>query len=708
MQRKITTLEDENKGLRCEISQYVTQTDETEEQERLIMADLSKQLSSTNVQFDSLNLELERYKDENRLQYDEIINLSRRLADAEMRLHQLTSENEETSSLLCITKENQDMLATELTEFKARYYETLSLLHETQDLVRKQSRKSLPAVRASLISSVITSNQYYQMDSLQSELMDSLDSGILSDTGSRSYKNVYDTMKFVQNNATNKASSDGMSQIGSMAMSTLISQPRMSSHIYCGAIPSQTANPFYSSIYGVAPTTINCQDIVPQETEDHYPAKSQLGMQGCPGAKDLEEALKRLTPSEVLSRRAMFATNAPMGAYSYDEPPMCRTPESIFSTTSGTSSTTQWRLPKKLEIVKPIEGSQTLNQWNRLATPTMGGILQDNAHIKVRGERRLEEFGLQTYSLSDLEEDEEHPGKQFESSSVYTFTNSTVMHPDDGTSSITFSLPPSQVTSRMQSTANSRQPTAPPTPRNLSRKNSCSTFSVSMGLASMLNERGIKAVTPSCLNTPVGPNYSPTVTPCNSPDIPSSPERPLSPEPGPSLYTSNRNINAFQHLEKKALRSIKLLERVENLGLENLITTLPSPLGRSPLALYSSNIYTSRSSPMAQLTSLKQFVAEKRVAEENLRKYVEPIDKTKSDVKKPNTDRRLSRLQRQKSRRSMVHGQRQDLGTVNMRTDLGKIDKPTTQETKMEEKSLVEGFVGSISSLLFGRKGGLL
>lgn len=40
---------------------------------------------------------------------------------------------------------------------------------------------------------------------------------------------------------------------------------------------------------------------------------------------------------------------------------------------------------------------------------------------------------------------------------------------------------------------------------------------MSTGLASMLNERGIKAVTPSALNTPAGPNYSPTVTPCNSP-----------------------------------------------------------------------------------------------------------------------------------------------------------------------------------------------
>lgn len=42
---------------------------------------------------------------------------------------------------------------------------------------------------------------------------------------------------------------------------------------------------------------------------------------------------------------------------------------------------------------------------------------------------------------------------------------------------------------------------------------------MSAGLASMLNERGIKAVTPSALNTPAGQNHSPTVTPCNSPGM---------------------------------------------------------------------------------------------------------------------------------------------------------------------------------------------
>ena len=94
-----------------------------------------------------------------------------------------------------------------------------------------------------------------------------------------------------------------------------------------------------------------------------------------------------------------------------------------------------------------LQGSITLNQWKGLATPTLDGLLHDNERVKVRGEKGLDEFGLQIYSLGDVEEDvEEFPSlKHFESSPcIYTYTDSKVLHPDDG-ASITFSLPPSRM-----------------------------------------------------------------------------------------------------------------------------------------------------------------------------------------------------------------------------------------------------------------------
>lgn len=106
---------------------------------------------------------------------------------------------------------------------------------------------------------------------------------------------------------------------------------------------------------------------------------------------------------------------------------------------------------------------------------------------------------------------------------------------------------------------------------------------------------------------------------------------------------------------------------------------------------------------MAQLTSLRN-IAEKRNSDDNLKAHASN-EKSPTDPKK-HSERRMSRNHRQKSRRNLMNGnsgQRQDLGTVNIRPDLGRVEQP-----KAEEKSLVEGFVGSISSLLFGRKGGLL
>lgn len=348
----------------------------------------------------------------------------------------------------------------------------------------------------------------------------------------------------------------------------------------------------------------------------------------------------------------------------------------------------------------------------------MSGLLSENERVKVRGEKGLEELGMQLYCLEDVEEDmDDHPGKQFDSSPcIYTYTNSYVMHPDDGTSSITFSLPPSQMSSRMES----RQTTCPSTPRSLSRRNSCSTFSVNFGLASMLNERGIKAVTPSCLNTPSGVNYSPTITPCNSPTGTHSPNYPhevnetsltgfLSSSAGilrkkitghdPERAMRVVERSAASHLEKKAkIRSIRLLERVENLGIENILVSNSSSRIVSPLALNSSNIYTRyNTSPMTQLTSLKH-LSEKKKAEEADRAETSSESSPKSEASSA-SQTRAKKMQRQRSRRNMnATGQRMDLGTVNS----------SKSPDSKEEKSLVGGFVGSISSIFFGRKGGLL
>lgn len=485
LQKKNSTLEVENKSLRSEASQLAKKVDEVEEQERRVMADIKEQLSSANYQYYGINLDLERYKEENKFQNEQIINLTSKLTEAEIRLHQLTSENEEQISRLSITEENQNLLATELVEFKARYQEVLSLLQETQEQLRRQRKRAQPTVRSSLIPG-IASLAYPPGESLHSELMESslfsdnsLDSGIASDRSGvggplghmAAYKKVFETVRCATK-AGNYADSMTSSQLGAMSMSSS-SQPRMAPFPYnsgsgkCGGASSIYSSSTYPASYdGSLGAKSYSRESLISDLDDSYPAKAPTGVPGAPGAKDLEAALKRLTPTEVLVRRTMLS-NAPPGTYSYDETANgarhgIRTPDSIMSTgSSGLSclSSNHWRLPDKLQIIKPMEGSQTLHHWNRLATPTLGGLLDERPGVTIRGGRGLDELGLHLYSLSDVEEDEaDNPGKQFETyNSIYTFTNSMVMHPDDGMS-ITSSSPQSQMSSRVASNSSSRQP----------------------------------------------------------------------------------------------------------------------------------------------------------------------------------------------------------------------------------------------------------
>lgn len=753
------------------------------------------------IVFFSIGFELERLKEENSLQHDQIVALTKRLMETEIRLHQLTTENEEQCSLLTVTKETQNILANELIEFKTKYQEVVSLLNETQEQLRLSRKRTFPTSRLGGVGANSSNTSVLGNDCLQYELDtvisdSSLDSGISMISNNPAYKNVFDTIKAVQRTNT---IDDNTPHLGAMAMSSA-TQPLMSA--FAGNLGGTSSISSYSyrgtnSVYSNYPSfdsgalnkTMSKESLV-SDGDEFYPPRAPTGTPGCPGAKDLEAALKRLTPAEVIARRAALA-HGPSANSLYDDsqsflPVGCRTPDSIMSTglscISGVSSQ-PWRLPDKLQIIKPMEGSQTLGHWSKLATPTLGGLLEDRPGVKTRGGRGLDNFGLNMYSLSDVEEDfDDHPGKQFqESGCVYTYTNSTVMHPDDGT--LAFSLPQSQIasqmSSQMSSQISSRQTTCPPTPRMHSRRNSCSTFSVSVCLASMLNERGIKAVTQSTLNTPCGQNFSPTVTPCNSPEI--SPPRSLSPDSkciknlissGANIlrgnveseqemlnYRQSRNKITLSRLERRALKSIRILEKVENIGIDNNMQPAANTTAVSPLSISAShkfyNTHSRSASPMAQLTSLKKLssfessnaykIEDVRINRDAIRAILNKglsSDNIKglsmdnngnsgsshsgsiSDKSSPTTstpdlnnskhneakDVRVKQMQRQKSRRNLTNArQRTDLGRTNVRPDLGTVSKkPSHISQAKDDKPQSIGFVGTISSLLFGRKGGLL
>ncbi|XP_011505955.1 PREDICTED: trafficking kinesin-binding protein milt isoform X2 [Ceratosolen solmsi marchali] len=770
MQKKISSLEDENKQLRNEFSKLAHEADNCEEQEARLVKDITNQLANANMEVYGIAEELDRQKEENRLQHEQIINLTAKLSETELRLAQLMSEHDDVSTNLVITKENQNALADELAKFKDRYSEVVNMLAETQEQLRDQRKRSMPVARGgALFPSLAAAPQPDSIaleleSSLYSEL--SLDSGIISDR-IPSFKKVFSTIKNASRNSTN-SNADGMQfpRIGSMTTSTISSSslgPRMSSTLQGR---SKNARSTFPSLDSTGHS--DSEGSLLTDSED-YPAPQQVGVPGIPGAADLEAALRRLTPAEVSARRACLSSGA---GYNYDydtgihTPPNfipfgCRTPDSIMSTGSSGNfsgfsgnSSTSWRLPEKLQIIKPMEGSQTLHHWSKLATPTLGGLLEDRPGVKIRGGRALEDLGLEIFTLTDVEEDEEYlnPGKLFQDTgSIYTYTNSTVMHPDDHTI-ITSSLVSSRVPSEPNSGLNTSVNSGVTTPHTLSRRNSTSTFSTTLGLAKMLNERGIKAVTASCVSTPNGDkNFTPTMTPCNSPDGSPGHSRSASPEPSTSSISFGLLYSGAEFLKRtfsgdtpqntprqteairKSRRDNAKQQSNEGKGKEiekqdwmNMDSITSSSLGMSQLALQGT-FYSWRKSPIAQFAYLKNSMSRK-VEYEGNSSDSSYVASTVSDDSQSGVSSVSGKSERCQTEDTDNFASTQILSTKFRhsggarsvtRPDLGQV-KQQCQSTGgpgsggssippiVTKESMAQSTLGTISSLLFGRKGGLL
>lgn len=229
-----------------------------------------------------------------------------------------------------------------------------------------------------------------------------------------------------------------------------------------------------------------------------------------------------------------------------------------------------------------------------------------------------------------------------------------------------------------------------------------------------------------------------------------------------------RNKILLSRQEKRALQSLRLVEKVESIGLDNIMTT-HHPIGISPLALQASPALTgvrSRTvSPMAQLTSLKNIAHQSKneelyivdrhtiravlnkglscdslrnldndnskiintenqlhssdsneVTNERHKQYVNLSNNMNQNTTKieHKANVRVKPIQRQKSRRlnNVSSGQRPDLGTVSNRSRIENnknVDSQANSElTNNTPQTVTQSFVGSISSLFFGRKGGLL
>ncbi|XP_078621562.1 trafficking kinesin-binding protein 1-like isoform X21 [Branchiostoma floridae x Branchiostoma japonicum] len=562
LQRKIKTLEEENFQIICEdlfsvqkavkestldalwamktAAKLKTETVDYEEQEAKLVSDCVKELSTfqdelkeANTQIKQLTEELVRKNEDNARFQEESTSYLAQTIDLNKKLKKSALENEELQQHLRVAKETQQELTEELRDLEEKYQEVMGMLHEAQAEAKTMRKKTQP--------SSSTKRPYgstlpgmFPLDSLASEIEHTMRQQIGDGFEGPSPKDqrtntkrVMDTVRYIR-----RKPPPGKPIPGSNTTTTMTS---MSNSPLCtntiGSGSSYTSSP-PSENYGAD----DDENSNVTGTETSSSKSSNLGRPGIPGSNDLETALRRLSlrreaenifRDRQRERRISECRESDISETSTpDESDSIMSTGSHLSFLSRGSSFSRPYIPEKLQIVKPMEGSMTLHQWQRLATPNLAGVLESQDGVHIKGYRHIEQDFTEEYHLSDVEEDDgfviQPTSGSLSTNTTYTYTQCGILHPSDDNTSVSSrylktsgwdllilglcqacaisssSGRPVPSVSMLRS-----QPPAVGTLRRTSISNSCSnlreatsTFSTNTGLAKLLKERGIQAMKP--------------------------------------------------------------------------------------------------------------------------------------------------------------------------------------------------------------------
>ncbi|KFP70328.1 Trafficking kinesin-binding protein 2, partial [Acanthisitta chloris] len=560
LQDKLRELEEENLALRSKACHLKTETITYEEKEQQLVNDCVKELRQTNAQITRITEELSQKSEELVHYQEEISSLLSQIVDLQQKLKEHVIEKEELKLHLQASRDAQRQLTAELHELQDRNAECLGMLHESQEEVKLlRSRASSAACLCHP-----QSHGAFPVDSIAAEIEGTMrrelsqgDESVLSKQKGQQ-KRVFDTVKIVNVIRGRSSSFPAPLPIPGSNRSSAV----------------MTAKPFQSGVHQLESHTQMAQRSHFEKNLKNTPNPDQPGT---PENSDLVTALHRLSlrRQNYLSEKQFFEEEwdrkMHLLAEQKEEGSGCSTPtesssslgtNSEFTDLSASSGNLRVLLPEKLQIVKPIEGSQTLFHWQQLAQPNLGTILDPRPGVVTKGFTPLPDDTV--HHISDLEEDDEeggeggitfqaqqsfpeekqssNPGKCLSSTNfTFTFTTCRILHPSDVTQVTPSSMGAPFSVGNTGSSIGTPVVSTPAIPYRLStgefltnRRDSTTTFSSTSSLAKLLQERGISA---KVYDSPVLENL-PLLQPPRSLRIPSTPPNsPLgSPCPSPPLF----------------------------------------------------------------------------------------------------------------------------------------------------------------------------
>ncbi|KAM8789653.1 trafficking kinesin-binding protein 2 [Rhynchonycteris naso] len=578
LQEKLKELEEENMALRSKACHIKTETITYEEKEQQLVNDCVKELRETNAQMSKMTEELSGKSDELIRYQEEISSLLSQIVDLQHKLKEHVIEKEELRLHLQASKDAQRQLTMELHELQDRNMECLGMLHESQEEIKELRSRSGPAAH------LYFSQSYgaFTGESLASEIEGTMRKKLSLDEESSLFKQkaqqkrVFDTVRIANDTRGRSVPFPALLSIPGSNRSSVI----------------MTAKPFESGLQQTEDKTLLSQG----DSSEEVPGNDQkVGQREPSGDSDLATALHRLSlrRQNYLSEKQFFAEEwqrrIQVLADQKEGASRCDTPtESLASLCTDQSEITDFSsasclrcfMPEKLQIVKPLEGSQTLHHWQQLAQPNLGTILDPRPGVITKGFTQLPKDAI--YHLSDLEEDEEegltfqvqqslqveekptdskpatgiflppitsargpvtvatsNPGKCLSCTNLtFTFTTCRILHPSDITQVTPSSGLPSLSCGSSSSSSSNTAVNSPAVSYRLSigesvtsRRDSTVTLSSTTSLAKLLQEQGISAKAyhssvsentllqphPKALAIPSTPPNSPSHSPCPSP-----------------------------------------------------------------------------------------------------------------------------------------------------------------------------------------------
>ncbi|NWH72464.1 TRAK2 protein, partial [Piaya cayana] len=587
LQDKLRELEEENLALRSKACHLKTETITYEEKEQQLVNDCVKELRQTNAQISRITEELSEKSEEVVRYQEEISSLLSQIVDLQHKLKENVLEKEELKLHLQASKDAQRQLTAELHELQDRNAECLGMLHESQEEVKLlRSRASSATCRCHLQScGAFPDSLAAEIEGTMRKELSQDDESVLSKQKCQQ-KRVFDTVRVAN-----------------------VTRGRCSSFPVPLPIPGSnrsnvvmTAKPFESGVHQLERHTQRTQSSSSEKIlkDTHNP-----GQPGTPGDNDLVRALHRLSlrRQNYLSEKQFFQEEWERKVHLLAEQKEgasdCSTPtescfslgtNSEFTDLSGSSSNLRVLLPEKLQIVKPIEGSQTLFHWQQLAQPNLGTILDPRPGVVTKGFTLLPDDTV--YHISDLEEDDgeegeggitfqvqhsfpeekkhtmakpvggiflppitsaaipltaSNPGKCLSSTnSTFTFTTCRILHPSDVTQVTPSSMGAPFSFGNTGSSIGNAVVSTPAVSYRFSigefltnRRGSTTTFSSTSSLAKLLQERGISA---KVYDSPVLEKL-PLQQPPRTLPIPSTPPNSPSRSPCPSPPPFEPRVN---------------------------------------------------------------------------------------------------------------------------------------------------------------------